>query len=132
MKKSAAATILRWGLAFVFFYAGVAALRDPAAWAGFLPAFLSSSSAAHLFLTGFSVYEIILALWLFVGRKLSWSSMLAFITLGVITIFNFSLFSITFRDVGLAMAALALFEMARGGKSVAEAEVELAKEEELL
>ena len=115
MKGNAAATILRWGLAFVFFYAAVASLRSPEVWVGFLPGFLVRTGFATLLLVGFSIYELILAVWLFTGRKLLWSSILAAITLAAITVANFSIIDVTFRDIGLAMAALALFELARQG-----------------
>jgi uncharacterized membrane protein YphA (DoxX/SURF4 family) len=130
MKRNAAATILRWGLAFVFFYAAVDSLLNPAAWAGYLPSFLTQSFSSGLLLTGFSVYEIVLAIWLFIGRKLRWSAIFAVVTLAAITVFNFSIFTVTFRDVGLAFAALALFELAPE-KTAAESGAG-AKEEELI
>ncbi len=120
MKNNTAATILRWGLAFVFFYAGVAALRDPDSWIGYLPSFLAGISYAHLLLTAFSVYQLVLAAWLFIGRKLIWSSVLSTATLVAITVFNFNIFIVTFRDVGLVMASLALYELARKRNSTEE------------
>ncbi len=132
MKNNAAATILRWGLAFVFFYAGVDALLDPSSWMGYLPAFLASSFSPQLLLTGFAAYEIILAVWLFAGRKLRWSAMFAVVTLAAITVLNFSAFLVTFRDVGLAFAALALFELARESERRKEEETETETEEEFI
>ncbi len=108
-----ASTILRWGLAFVFFYAAIASLRHPEVWAAYLPQFMTNVVPAQLLLTGFSIYELVLAVWLFFGRKLVWSSGLAAITLALITLVNLNILDITFRDIGLAMAALALFELAR-------------------
>lgn len=113
MKQNAATTMLRWGLAFVFFYAAVASLRNPDGWIGFLPQFLTHALPAKLLLAGFSVVQLILAAWLFWGRKLVWSSVAAFAMLAGITAFNLNILDITFRDIGLAMAALALFELAR-------------------
>lgn len=117
MKGKSAEMILRWGLAFVFFYAAVASLRDPQTWIGFLPQFVVQGFPAPLFLTGFSVYELALAVWLFTGRKLVWASMLAAVTLATIVVVNPYAFVITFRDIGLVMAALALFELARERKT---------------
>jgi len=114
-KSNSAATILRWALAFVFFYAAVASLREPSVWAVYLPQFLTSIISTRLLISGFAVYELALTVWLFSGRKLAWSSMLAAITLFVITLCNLSILDITFRDIGLALAALALFDLARGG-----------------
>jgi uncharacterized membrane protein YphA (DoxX/SURF4 family) len=123
MKGNSAATILRWGLAFVFFYAAVEALLHPDVWVGYMPLFLTNNFSPKLLLSGFSVFELVLAIWLFWGRKLMWSSMIAAITLAVITLLNTDIFLITFRDVGLAMAALALFELARE-KNFKEEEIE--------
>lgn len=113
MKSNSAATILRWGLAFVFFYAAVASLRHPETWVSYLPSFLANGPSAHLLLVCFSVIELILAAWLFWGKKLAWSSMISALMLLGITIVNLDILDITFRDIGLAMAALALFELAR-------------------
>ncbi len=112
-----AAIILRWGLAFVFFYAAIGGLVDSAAWVGFLPQFLHQTQDNHPLLTLFSLFELILAAWLFWGKKLIWSSLLAVATLIGIVVFNFNatLMPIIFRDIGLIFMALALFELARSG-----------------
>ena len=115
--KPASITILRWGLAFVFFYAGIAALRTPAEWIGYVPGFVASIIAPNVFITLFSVYEIILAAWLFWGRMLFWSSLLATITLAGIVVFDFNAIEIVFRDIGLAFAGLSLFEMSREART---------------
>lgn len=107
--RNSAATILRWGLAFVFFYAAVASLQNPEPWSRFL----FGGFSVPFLLTVFSVYELALAVWLFTGRMLLWSSLLSALTLASIVAANFGEFFITFRDVGLFMAALALFELAR-------------------
>jgi hypothetical protein len=117
MESSGAATILRWGLAFVFFYAAIASLLDPTAWAGYVPQFLDGFISPSLFLAGFSIYELILAGMLFWGKKLWWSSLFATITLAGIVIFDFQVIDVVFRDVGLAFAALALFQTARDNNS---------------
>ncbi len=108
-----ASIILRWGLAFVFFYTAVSSLRHPADWVGFFPHFLRTIFSDHFLLAGFSAVEIILAVWLFMGRKLLWSSGISAILLAGILIFNLDVFDIVFRDVGLLFAALALFELSR-------------------
>ncbi len=113
MKSSSAATILRWGLAFVFFYAALASLLHPEAWEGYLPGFLTGAIPARLLLSIFAIYELILAGWLFFGRKLVWAAGLAALTFVATTFLNLSILDITFRDIGLAMAALALLELSR-------------------
>ncbi|HVM76908.1 MAG TPA: hypothetical protein VMU07_02020 [Candidatus Paceibacterota bacterium] len=113
MESNGSATILRWGLAFVFFYAAIAALLDPGEWGAFLPPSLSAVAPLSFFLTVFSVYELILAVWLFWGKHLWWSSLLATITLAGVAVANYQAMDIAFRDIGLAFAALALFQAAR-------------------
>jgi uncharacterized membrane protein YphA (DoxX/SURF4 family) len=104
----AAVWSLRLGLAFVFAYAGVSSLREPAEWIGYLPSFLYHASFATTLLKLFAVGELVLAVWLLVGRYLRCAAVLAFLLLAGITVVNVSQFVITFRDVGLALMALAL------------------------
>lgn len=98
--------MLRWGLAFVFFYAALEGLLHR----------VSIASVPPVVLSAFSAYELLLAGWLFWGEKLAWSSMFAAVTLAAFTIFILiatqSALNI-FPAIGLAMAALALFELAR-------------------
>jgi hypothetical protein len=111
----AAMIILRWGLAFCFFYAAVASLRHPQDWVGFFPMFVRNMVPDKLLLTGFSIFEIVLAGWLFWGKKLLWAAVLAALSLAGVTLANLDSFDIVFRDVGLFFAALALIELARDG-----------------
>jgi len=120
MGKNSAGTILRWGLAFIFFYAAVASLLRPESWLTYFPQFLKNILPSHILLVGFSFYELILAALLFWGRKLAQASILAAITLGVIIVFNLDSLDAVFLDAGLLMAALALFEIIRNGKKNAE------------
>jgi len=103
---------LRLGLAFIFAYAGVSTLRTPAEWLGYLPGFLRQASYATTLLKFLAAYELLLALWLLLGKYLRYGAALATLTLAGIAIINVSELVITFRDVGLAMMALALFFIA--------------------
>lgn len=116
MNKSAV-TILRWGLAFVFFYAAVASLLSPLNWIGYFPDFLRAVVPARWLLTGFAIYEIILAIFLFTGRKIVWVSPLTAITLVGIAVFNLNILDVTFRDVGLIFMALGLYELVKENKN---------------
>ena len=116
MNKHSAIIILRWGLAFVFFYAAIASLLNPNNWTGYMPEFVNAILPQRLLLVIFSFYEIVLAALLFVGRKLQWVSLVSVITLATITVSNVAVFEVTFRDVGLAMASLALWELVRKEK----------------
>jgi uncharacterized membrane protein YagU involved in acid resistance len=116
MKNNGSITILRWGLAFVFFYAAIASVARPERWVIYVPSFIGSIVPAQSFLVAFSLYELILAGFLFSGRKLFWSSLFAVITFTAVIVVDFSLMSLVFTDIGLAFAALALFDFARNNR----------------
>ncbi len=105
--------LLRIGLAFVFLYAAISSFVNPDAWIGFFPAFLVSIVPAGFLLGGFSVYEIVLALWLLSGRWLMYAGYLAAATFAGIVLTNPGVLDLTFRDVGLFFAALALALLSR-------------------
>ncbi len=103
-------------MAFTFFYAAIASLVNPDNWIGYMPAFLLSIFPAGFLLTAFSIYEIALAAILFWGKWLRLSSLLSVATLAGITVFTLGIFDVTFRDVGLTFAALALWELVKKEK----------------
>lgn len=100
--------LLRIGLAIVFTYAAVSSFKNPQDWIGYLPKFAKQHIDGYLLLKVFSVYELALAIWLLSGRYMKYAAALAAATLAGIVVFNLSLFAITFRDVALIFAALAL------------------------
>jgi len=106
--------LLRSGIAFAFIYPAVAAYFDPFSWIGFFPEFLRDLFAGSdtLLLHIFGATELIIGLWILIGRKVFIPSVIAIIYLIAIISFNLSLIDIIFRDVSiLAMAvALALME----------------------
>ncbi|HEX8762974.1 MAG TPA: DoxX family membrane protein [Candidatus Saccharimonadales bacterium] len=103
--------LLRLGLATVFIYAAVASFIDPNEWIGYLPSLLTDHVDAKTILPFFSVFELTLAAWLLSGVYVRFAGLLAAAALIGIVVFNFSLFAISFRDIGLAFAALALASM---------------------
>ena len=107
-----AVTVLRWGIAFVFFFAAVATMLNPNAWAMYIPSFILSIVPVKVFLVVFGFFQIILAVWLFTGKRLRLSSAIACVTLIVIVIATLDSLDETFRDVGLTLAAFALFTLA--------------------
>lgn len=111
-----AGIVLRLGLAFVFAYAGIAMLLEPENWIGYVPLFVKNILGAQteLFLYLHAAFEIVLAVWLLWGRWLKWAALVAFLDLAAITVFNLSLLDVVFRDVGLALAALGLYLIAKG------------------
>jgi len=108
--------LLRVGLAFAFIYPAVAAHFDPFSWIGFFPEFLrdlfSGNDTLLLYLFGAS--EVIIALWILIGRNVFIPSMIAALYLAAIVLLNFSLLDITFRDISILAMALALAVMEYG------------------
>jgi hypothetical protein len=100
---------LRLGLVFVFLYAGVSSLQDPLVWASFLPGFMTRIVTGTTLVKFFAVYELLLVAWLVSGKRLRWCALLCTVTLAGIVFANLSQLLVTFRDVGLACMALALF-----------------------
>lgn len=101
--------LLRLGLAFVFIYAGVASLMHPFEWISFLPSFIGTFINLEVALKGIAVFEIILGVCLVSGKYRKVVSALAVLMLAGILLADHNQFIITFRDVGLLFAALALF-----------------------
>lgn len=106
--KSLPLWLLRIGLATMFLYAAISSFLQPTEWLGYLPGFVSSIFDAELVLKLFSVVEIALAAWLLSGVYTRYAALLAAVMLIGVTVSNFSLFAISFRDIGLALAAFAL------------------------
>lgn len=106
--KYLAAWLLRIALAIVFGYAATSSFFNPDEWVGFLPPFLTNLVDAKLLLHVFSVYELGLVVWLLSGVYMRYAALLCAATLAGIVVSNLNLFAISFRDMGLALAALAL------------------------
>jgi|SRR5687767_9926198 len=107
-RQNLTALLLRTGLAVVFLYAAIASFTNPDEWVGYFPNALTGLVPADLLLTLFSVYELGLAAWLLSGVYTRYAALLCAATLTGIVLANLSLFIITFRDVALIFAALAL------------------------
>ena len=103
--------LLRIGLAFVFAYAGISALRFPEAWIGFVPGIVTHFVGAKVFLTLISILQLLLAGALLIGKYVRYAAILATLFLLGLTLFNLSSLIVTFRDVGLICMAAALFFM---------------------
>ncbi len=103
------ALLLRLGLALAFLYAAISSLKNPAAWESFLPTLLTHYLRADVLLKFFSVYELLLALWLLSGKYVRYAGLLCALTFAGIVTSNVHAFDITFRDLALLFASLALF-----------------------
>jgi len=102
--------LLRVGVALAFIYPAVAAFFDPFSWIGFFPSFLRDLFVGNemLLLHTFGATEIIIGLWILVGKKIFIPSLLASLYLALIVLLNLSLLDIVFRDVSILAMALAL------------------------
>lgn len=104
--------LLRIGLAIMFLYAAISSFLQPSEWIGYLPGFIAQFFDPELVLKVFSVVEIMVATWLLSGVYTRYAALAAGVMLLGITISNFSLLAISFRDIGLAFTAFALASLA--------------------
>jgi uncharacterized membrane protein YphA (DoxX/SURF4 family) len=109
VKGSTVSLILRIALASVFLYAAVSSFASPNDWIGYMPRFMRGIVPDTVLLGGFSVAEIVLSLWLLSGHYVKYAALLAAAMLAGIVVLNPALLAITFRDIGLLIAALALY-----------------------
>ncbi|HYK08970.1 MAG TPA: hypothetical protein VEW42_05720 [Candidatus Eisenbacteria bacterium] len=99
---------LRCSIASVFLYAAIAATFQPDNWIGYIPQAIRNIFPANILLMGFSLYQLVLALWILTGWKSVFSASLAALTLLVIILTNISQTDILFRDFAIFFAAIAL------------------------
>jgi uncharacterized membrane protein YphA (DoxX/SURF4 family) len=107
-KQNLTALLLRFGLAVIFSYAAIASFANPNEWIGYLPGLLTDHFSGDVLLKLFSLYELTLVVWLLSGVYVRYAALLCAATLSGIVVSNFELFIITFRDIALIFAALAL------------------------
>ena len=104
--------MLRLGLAYVFAYAGIDAIREPNVWAGFLPPIAFKYAPMKLVLDGFSVSQLLLAAALLWNKTSFYAAAASAATLIGITVSSLimdpSSILIVFRDIGLFFASVAL------------------------
>jgi type II secretory pathway pseudopilin PulG len=119
-KEKLISLLLRVSIASSLLYAALAAFLEPTSWVGFLPSFIRSLPIEDIFLlNGFGAIEVIIALWIFLGKRIFIPSAAAAVLLLSIVIFNFSQINILFRDFSLALAALALTALSSDNKTSA-------------
>jgi uncharacterized membrane protein YphA (DoxX/SURF4 family) len=101
---------LRIALAGSVLYPPFDALTDPYSWVGYFPGFLSDLVAPHqlVLLHTFGIVEVVLAIWLLIGKRIKVPACIMAVLLLSIAATNLTQFSVLFRDVALALAALAL------------------------
>ncbi len=100
--------LLKLTIASVFLYAAVAATLQPDNWIGYIPGIIMQKFNGQILLFLFSLFQIILSIWILSGKKLFYSALLASLTLLAIMAANFSQLDILFRDFAIFFASLAL------------------------
>lgn len=100
--------ILRVAVAFPILWAGVRGILNPTDWVGFVPSFVGEIIDPEVFLIAHGFLWIVTAAGLIAGFWRPFFAAVAFLGITSILIF-FGVDDITFRDVGLALAALVLF-----------------------
>ena len=103
-----ATRILRVGLAFSFLYAAYASFVDPTSWAAFFPSWITDSVSTKTLLWVSGVGELVLGALLLSGWRVTIASLVAVVGLLGIVAGNMGQFVILFRDLSLAIVAVAL------------------------
>lgn len=103
-----ASLLLRIGLASVLLYASISSLVTPSDWIGYFPRFLTNSFSGNALLHIFSAYETVLAIWLLSGVYVQYAATLAALTFTGIIISSLGLLAVTFRDITMVFASIAL------------------------
>lgn len=107
--QRAAVFFLQAGLAFVLSYAAISSLQEPGAWVSYIPSFTTMFIPAATSLVLVSYFQILLAVWLVSGLYLKYAALVTAVLIFGLVLFNLNSLIITFRDIGLVFAALALF-----------------------
>lgn len=102
--------LLRAGLAFSFAYPAVDAWFDPFAWLGYFPASLIAAAGTHqlVLLHAFGAFELLLALWVLLGARVRVPALVMAAMLILIVACNLAQMQVLFRDLAIALAAVAL------------------------
>ena len=100
---------LRIGVAFAFLYPPFDAISNPYSWIGYFPKFMLALPVDPMILLhSFGALEVVIAVWILSGWKIRIPASSAAALLVAIVAFNAVEFPILFRDVAIALAALAL------------------------
>lgn len=101
--------LLRLALAFSFLYPAYGFWKHADNWTGYIPPFVHGLGIAEPVLLGLlAVFHLALAFWILSGWRIVTPSLIAAAFLGSVVFFNLNQLDIFFRDISLALAALAL------------------------
>lgn len=115
-KDTLAILALRLGLAYAFIFAATIAFLNPAIDYKYIPNFVSSIVDRNLFLMLFGGLEVLLAVWLLLGKWVFYASLIAAVVLFGLTILNLGELITTFRNVAIICGALALAALSSDSK----------------
>lgn len=100
--------VLRIGIAFVFIWFGWSGLMEPQRWISLVPTWTASIAPALTLVRAHGIFELLFGLLLFFGYAKRLASALLFASLiQTLTLLEFG--PIMVRDIGLALATLAIF-----------------------
>lgn len=104
--------LINLGLAFTLIYAGVSSFLYPTDWVGFVPVWVEKFGTSQMLaLQMHATAELILGAWLLSNWKVKWAGAVVALDMAAILLvngFDKSIFLVTFRDVGLLLAAIYL------------------------
>jgi hypothetical protein len=101
--------VLRFAIAFTFFYAAISGFINPGNWIGYFPTWFALPGVPmDTLLIAWNIFEILLGGWILFGKKIFIPSIIAALLLLGITVVNFGQIEILFRDIALGLAALSL------------------------
>lgn len=104
--------VLRVGVAIAFVYPAVEASFYPDAWIGFFPLWMRDLPLDDkLMLHVFGASEILIALWILIGKKIFVPSILASGYLLMIIVLNWKFMDLLFRDIAILAIPLSLAVM---------------------
>ena len=108
IKLDTARWLLRIGLASVYGYVTVESRLNPGDFVKYIPSFIQHSIPTHILFLLLAGFELVLTLWLLSGRHDEYADVISFLFMGLVIVFNLSLFSVLFRDIAIALSSLAL------------------------
>lgn len=113
-----AAWFLRAGLSFVFMYASIEIYMNPQNFLKYTPDFVLNLFPENVFLYGFGLFEILLAIWLLIQWRSAYSSLIAAMLLAGIVICNIEHFQVLFRNIAIVFGSLALWMLEKKSQKV--------------
>lgn len=101
--------ILRIGIAVAFIYPAVEGFFYPNSWIGFLPIWIRDLPINEITLLHiFGISEIVIAIWILLGRRIFIPSILAIIYLVLIIVLNWKFIDLLFRDFAILAIPISL------------------------